>query len=99
MLKLGESELTLLETLGGAKPAEDNRDHHPLHGDKRHDRDNRDNRDHGDHPGDEEHTGTAEHEDTEAARFCTAWLLCVGSGTVGCLLAKVRVVYGERILV
>ncbi|CAM9755167.1 unnamed protein product, partial [Ectocarpus fasciculatus] len=30
-----------------------------------------------------------EEEEGEAAKFCTAWLLCVGSATVGCLLAKV----------
>lgn len=82
MLDLRESELTLLETLSGARFSEDGLDHHhhsrhsdPLH---REDGDRRDTID-----------DMAEHEDTEAAKFCTAWLLCVGSGTVGCLLAKV----------
>lgn len=80
MLDLGESDLTLLETLTGARFSEDDLDHHhhSRHSDSLH----RDD-------------GTVEdmeeHEDTEAAKFCTAWLLCVGSGTVGCLLAKVCV--------
>ncbi|CAM9293267.1 unnamed protein product [Scytosiphon promiscuus] len=30
-----------------------------------------------------------EEEEGEAAKFCTSWLVCVGSATVGCLLAKV----------
>lgn len=39
---------------------------------------------------DQEGGGDGGHEDEgEAARFCTAWLLCVGSSTIGCLLAKV----------
>lgn len=78
MLDLGESELTLLETLGGARFSEDDLDHHhhSRHSDSLH----------------REVEELTEHQDTEAAKFCTAWLLCVGSGTVGCLLAKVCLV-------
>lgn len=84
-LDLGESELMLLETLSGAKPpAERADDRRALYGG-------------GDEGG--EDVGGAEgeggeeeeeEEESEAAKFCTAWLLCVGSATVGCMLAKVR---------
>lgn len=76
-LDLGESELMLLETLSGAKPSlEAADDRRPSYGG-------------GDEGEREEGEDEGEEEESEAAKFCTAWLLCVGSGTVGCLLAKV----------
>lgn len=69
-----------LESLSGAKPPEDGVEN-PLYDEE---------------DGDGEASGMAGdgagggQEDGEEANFCTAWLLCVGSGTAGCLLAKVR---------
>ena len=81
-LDLGESELMLLETLSEAKPpAEPADDRRGLYGGD----------DGGEDGGREDEGGEEEEEEeSEAAKFCTAWLLCVGSATVGCLLAKVR---------
>lgn len=83
-LDLGESELMLLETLSGAKPpAERADDRRALYGGDEGGGDGGGAEDEG---GEEEE----EEEESEAAKFCTAWLLCVGSATVGCMLAKVR---------
>eukprot|EP00904_Undaria_pinnatifida_P008473 jgi/Undpi1/4756/HiC_scaffold_18.g08109.m1 len=80
-LDLHESELILLETLSGAKPPED---HSPYHDE---DDDAAAEVDGGGVGGNEGRVGERE-EGEAAAKFCTAWLLCVGSGTVGHLLAK-----------
>ncbi len=77
-LDLGESELMLLERLSGAKPpSERDGDRRPAYGDE------------GEDGGVDEQYQEEEEEEGEAAKFCTAWLLCIGSATVGCLLAKV----------
>lgn len=47
--------------------------------------------------GEESHEAEEEEADGEAAEFCTAWLSCVGSATVGCLLAKVRHVTSRHV--
>eukprot|EP00903_Cladosiphon_okamuranus_P014110 g13116.t1 len=79
-LDLGESEMMLLESLSGAKPPTEHADdRRPLYGG---DED-------GDVGGKEQGEEDDDEEESEAAKFCTAWLLCVGSATVGCLLAKV----------
>lgn len=95
MLGLGESELVLLETLTGARPPEEGARSGALGLDGAGDREGDGAGDgegvHGVERGEED--GGGEHEEEEegdAARFCTAWLVCVGSGTVGLLLAKVR---------
>eukprot|EP00752_Nemacystus_decipiens_P003518 g3245.t2 len=83
-LDLGESELMLLDTLSGANPpAERADDRRALFGGDEGGEDGG-QEDQGDEEEEEE-----EEEESEAAKFCTAWLLCVGSATVGCLLAKV----------
>lgn len=69
----------LLETLSGAKASTEPPNHRSAYGDNAEDG-------HLDEDEEEEE----EEEEGEAAKFCTAWLLCVGSATVGCLLAKVR---------
>lgn len=70
----------LHESLSGAKPLTERADDRgPLYGG-----------DGGGEGGGGKEEEEEEEEESEAAKFCTAWLLCVGSATVGCLLAKVR---------
>ncbi|CAM9472002.1 unnamed protein product [Ectocarpus sp. 4 AP-2014] len=78
-LDLGESDLMLLETLSGAKASTEPPKHRSAYSD---------NAEGGTNDEDEDEE-EEEEEEGEAAKFCTAWLLCVGSATVGCLLAKV----------
>lgn len=87
-MDLEDSDLTLLETLSGAKPSHD----HPEDRSRRAARDGGEDGAGGEDGEQlrEEDEEEEEEEEGEAAKFCTAWLLCIGSATVGCLLAKVR---------
>lgn len=75
----------VLETLSGAKPPEERGASRPIHDGVGGDGDG----DNGVLDEEQEGDGGRHEDEGEAARFCTAWLLCVGSGTIGCLLAKV----------
>lgn len=81
----------LLETLSGAKPPEEGV-HHPYF---EHEQQFGGAGEGGDTTGHDDADGDGDGGASAEAKFCTAWLLCVGSATVGSLLAKVCSCYQD----